>query len=50
MDYVWIAVVGILVLLLILFIILRNKKDQRKFEDEINETEIKPDKHDAPKI
>lgn len=50
MDYVWIAVVGILVLLLILFIILRNKKDQHKFEDEINEAEIKPDQHDAPKI
>lgn len=42
-------VVVILVLLaaigLVIFLIKRNKKDRREFEDEVNHPDIRPEKH-----
>ncbi|TDQ06981.1 LPXTG cell wall anchor domain-containing protein [Pedobacter metabolipauper] len=50
LNYTTLAIAGVLILLLIAFLIFRNKKDQKNFEKESNESEIKPDKHDDPKI
>lgn len=48
-----IVIVGILIVLIIpfvYFIIKRNRKDQRELEEELNEREMKPDKHDGDHI
>ncbi|WP_316838445.1 hypothetical protein [Pedobacter gandavensis] len=35
----------IFVLLLVIFLVRRNRKDQEEFERQMNESEIKPEKH-----
>lgn len=50
MNYFLIAVVVLFVIFLVVFIIRRNKKDLKALEKQINESEVKPDKHDGPKI
>lgn len=40
------GVVVVLVILLIVFLISRNRKDQKSMEQEITESEIDPEKHD----
>ena len=45
-NYLVVVPVLILVIALILFLIRRNRKDQKKLEQELNESELKPEKHD----
>ena len=45
-----IAVLVIVILAFVYFIIKRNKKDQKNLEEELNQKEIKPDKHDEEHI
>jgi hypothetical protein len=44
------SIVVILVLLaaisLIIFLIKRNQKDKKEFEDEVNQPDVRPEKHD----
>jgi preprotein translocase subunit YajC len=40
----------IIILAFVYFVIKRNKKDQKKMENELNQTDIKPDKHGGDKI
>lgn len=43
--------IGIIIILaFIYFVIKRNKKDQKNMENELNQAEIKPDKHEGDKI
>jgi len=44
-NYTVVAIVLLVVLLLIIFLIRRNQKDKRKLEDEMNQEEITPEKH-----
>ncbi|ETZ24874.1 hypothetical protein [Pedobacter sp. V48] len=44
-NYLVVVPVLILVIALILFLICRNRKDQKKVEQELNESELKPEKH-----
>ncbi|MBB2144796.1 hypothetical protein GM921_04830 [Pedobacter sp. LMG 31464] len=45
-NTVIIAIVIVAVLAFVYFIVKRNKKDQKELEDELNQKEITPDKHD----
>jgi hypothetical protein len=48
MDNVFLIVIISLVLaILIIFLIIRNRKDERKFESELKNDYPKPDVHDA---
>ncbi|SMC58156.1 hypothetical protein [Pedobacter nyackensis] len=49
MDYTLVAIVVVLVISLIAYLILRNKKDEKRYVDESNKADLKPDKHDKPK-
>ena len=44
-DYIIVAIVGMLALLVIIFTIRKNSKEEKKLEETINEEEIKPDIH-----
>jgi hypothetical protein len=44
-NYVIVALVVLVVLGLAIYVIKRNKKDLNKFEKEIIDSELKPDKH-----
>ena len=48
-NYEIAGIVLLVMVCLILFLVLRNRKDKRDFEKEANESEIKPDKHDSDK-
>ncbi|MEJ5996085.1 hypothetical protein WG904_16775 [Pedobacter sp. Du54] len=45
-----IAVAIIAILAFAYFIIKRNRKDQKNLEKELNQSELKPEKHDSEKI
>lgn len=45
-----IAVLVIAILIFVYFIIKRNKKDRKSLEEELNQNDIKPDKHDEEHI
>ena len=45
-----IVVLIIAILIFVYFIIKRNKKDQKNLEDELNQNDIKPDKHDEEHV
>lgn len=49
-NVVVIAIVIVAVLAFVYFIVKRNKKDQKKLEQELNEREIKPEKHTEDKV
>jgi len=49
-NYNIIVPVVFAVLVLILFLIRRNRKDAKKFEKEVNQTETITDKHDKDRI
>ncbi len=44
-DYIIVAIVGMLALLVIIFTIRKNSKEEKKLEETIKEEEIKPDIH-----
>ncbi|MDY0905641.1 hypothetical protein [Pedobacter sp. CFBP9032] len=50
MNYPLIIAVSVLVLILIVFLIKRNLKDQKKFEEEIIDAELPPDKEEKENI
>lgn len=50
MNYPIIIAVSILVLILIVFLIKRNLKDKKKFEEEVIDTELSPEKDDKENI
>ena len=47
-NYLIVAPVFVAILALVFFLIRKNRKDQKEFENEIIQTELKPDKHDDP--
>ncbi|MBY0542966.1 MAG: hypothetical protein K2P75_06160 [Sphingobacteriaceae bacterium] len=49
-NIVVIAIIIAAILLFIYFVIKRNRKDQKKFENELNQRELTPDKHKDNKI
>jgi preprotein translocase subunit YajC len=49
-NIVIIAIVVVAILAFFYFIIMRNRKDQKELEQELNEREIKPEKHEDDKI
>lgn len=50
LNYAIIIPVVLIVVIFIVWLIRRNMKDEKKFEDEINRSEIKPEKHDKDHI
>jgi hypothetical protein len=50
MNYPIIIAVSILVILLLVFLIRRNLKDKQKFEEEVIDTELPPEKDDKENI
>lgn len=50
MNYPLIIAVSVLVLILIVFLIKRNLKDQKIFEEEIIDAELPPDKEEKENI
>lgn len=44
------GLVIVVVFLLIIFLINRNRKDRKKFEQEMNQSEIKPEKHEDDRV
>ncbi len=49
-NYVVIAILIVAILGFDFFVIKRNRKDQKKMEREINQSELTPDKHQENKI
>lgn len=49
-NVVVIAIVIVAVLAFVYFIVKRNKKDQKKLEQELNQREVKPEKHAEDKV
>lgn len=49
-NYVVIAILIVAILGFVFFVIKRNRKDQKKMEREINQSELTPDKHQENKI
>ena len=45
-----IAILIVAILVFVYFIIKRNRKDQKNLQDELNQKEIKPEKHDEENI
>lgn len=45
-NYVIIAIVGILALALIIFTIRKNNREEKKLEETIYEEDVSPDKHE----
>jgi hypothetical protein len=44
------GVIILLVIILIIYLVSRNRKDQKKIEQEMNQSEIKPEKHDDDQV
>jgi hypothetical protein len=49
-NYGWVGFALLLMIILIIWIIKRNKKDEKEYEDEIIQSEIKPKKHEDDKV
>lgn len=49
-NYTIVGAVVILTVLLIIFLIRRNRKDEKDYEKEVGESEIKADQHDKNKL
>jgi preprotein translocase subunit YajC len=49
-NYPILGLVVLAVICLIVFLVRRNRKDEKKFEKEMTESEIKPEKHDEDKV
>lgn len=45
-----IAIIVVSVLAFVYFIVKRNKVDQKNLERDLNEREVKPDRHDEPRV
>ncbi|WP_170827241.1 FeoB-associated Cys-rich membrane protein [Arcticibacter eurypsychrophilus] len=49
-GYFFAGLVLIAVVALIVYLIRRNQKDEKKFEKDLNRSELRPDKHDDEQI
>lgn len=49
-NFILIAVAVVAVLGFIYFVVKRNHKDQKDLEKELNQKELKPDKHNSDRI
>lgn len=49
-NTVVIAIIIISILAFVIFAVKRNRKDQKKLENELNQKELTPDKHKEDKI
>ncbi|MET3115661.1 hypothetical protein AAKU52_003413 [Pedobacter sp. CG_S7] len=49
-NYWWVSLALLAMILLISWLIRRNQKDKKVYEKEVMQTEIKPEKHDDEKI
>ena len=49
-NFILIAVAIVAILGFIYFVIKRNRKDQKDLEKELNQKELKPDKHSGERI
>ena len=49
-NFILIAVAVVAILGFIYFVIKRNRKDQKDLEKELNQKELKPDKHSGDRI
>lgn len=49
-NFILIAVVIVAILGFVYFIVKRNRKDQKNLEKELNQKELKPDKHSDERI
>jgi len=49
-NYAIVIPVILLILVLVAWLIWRNSKDEKKFEKDVNQSEIEPEKHDKDKI
>ena len=49
-NTVVIAIIIISILAFVIFVVKRNRKDQKKLENELNQKELTPDKHKGDKI
>ena len=47
-NYLIVAAVSLAIVVLIIFLIRRNHKDQKEFENEVIQSELKSSKHDDP--
>ena len=45
-NYSLVVLAVIVAVCLIVFLIVRNKKDRRKFEEDVNQPDVPPEKHD----
>ncbi|WP_169306840.1 hypothetical protein [Pedobacter polaris] len=50
LNIVVIAIIIVAILAFVYFIVKRNRKDQKELENELNQKELTPDKHDENKI
>ena len=48
-SYPIIGIVALIAIALIIFLIRRNIKDEKEFEQEVIQSELKPEKHDEDK-
>lgn len=48
-NFMVIGLIFLLVLCLIVYLISRNKKDRKKFEQDLNQSEMKPEQHEDEK-
>lgn len=44
-NYLIVGIVVVIAISLLVFMIRRNQKDQKKFEKDFNQSELEPDKH-----
>ncbi|WAC39960.1 hypothetical protein [Pedobacter sp. SL55] len=49
-NFILIAVVVVAILGFIYFVVKRNRKDQKDLEKELNQNELKPEKHSGDRI
>lgn len=45
-NYTWVGLVGLIAICLVIFLIVRNRKDQKDFEEDANQADVTPGQHD----
>ena len=45
-NYWWVSIVILLIIILVIWLIRRNRKDEKTFENELIQSELKPDDED----
>jgi preprotein translocase subunit YajC len=45
MNYLIVAFVILLIMILLIYLIIKNQKDKKDFEEDLNRSELKPEKH-----